>query len=166
MQFASKISWMIHILIFQIIWNLVEMCVQLFIALSAQLVMIWLSTYLQMGFLVLVLKWFPLLIQKNSMMHGFHKRFPLLPLSAYHAGLNSKSRSSVLDDWISSRTQVVVATVAFGYVLSFFHLFSSLLNSCVCVYLVFLSKWFAIYLLYISWLIFTEKSNSPQHDSR
>ncbi|XP_057768312.1 ATP-dependent DNA helicase Q-like 3 [Salvia miltiorrhiza] len=38
-----------------------------------------------------------------------------IPCSAYHAGLNSKVRSSVLDDWISSRTQVVVATVAFGY---------------------------------------------------
>ncbi|CAA0840486.1 ATP-dependent DNA helicase Q-like 3 [Striga hermonthica] len=36
--------------------------------------------------------------------------------AAYHAGLNSKLRSSVLDDWISSKTQVVVATVAFGYV--------------------------------------------------
>ncbi|GFP99008.1 ATP-dependent DNA helicase q-like 3 [Phtheirospermum japonicum] len=35
--------------------------------------------------------------------------------AAYHAGLNSKLRSSVLDDWISSKTQVVVATVAFGY---------------------------------------------------
>lgn len=34
--------------------------------------------------------------------------------AAYHAGLNSKVRSSVLDDWLSSRTQVVVATVAFG----------------------------------------------------
>ncbi|KAL6585847.1 hypothetical protein OROMI_002491 [Orobanche minor] len=34
--------------------------------------------------------------------------------AAYHAGLNSKLRSSVLDDWISSKTQVVVATVAFG----------------------------------------------------
>ncbi|XP_010261815.1 PREDICTED: ATP-dependent DNA helicase Q-like 3 isoform X2 [Nelumbo nucifera] len=34
--------------------------------------------------------------------------------AAYHAGLNSKLRSSVLDDWISSRIQVVVATVAFG----------------------------------------------------
>ncbi|KAK6151928.1 hypothetical protein DH2020_014563 [Rehmannia glutinosa] len=31
------------------------------------------------------------------------------------AGLNSKLRSSVLDNWISSKTQVVVATVAFGY---------------------------------------------------
>ncbi|KAL6496543.1 hypothetical protein OROGR_029801 [Orobanche gracilis] len=37
--------------------------------------------------------------------------------AAYHAGLNSKLRSSVLDDWISSKTQVVVATVAFGAVL-------------------------------------------------
>ncbi|KAG8367262.1 hypothetical protein BUALT_Bualt16G0054200 [Buddleja alternifolia] len=35
--------------------------------------------------------------------------------AAYHAGLNSKLRSSVLDNWISSKTQVVVATVAFGY---------------------------------------------------
>ncbi|KAM0912173.1 hypothetical protein ACQ4PT_012885 [Festuca glaucescens] len=35
--------------------------------------------------------------------------------AAYHAGLNSKVRSAVLDDWLSSRTQVVVATVAFGY---------------------------------------------------
>ncbi|KAE9464593.1 hypothetical protein C3L33_03508, partial [Rhododendron williamsianum] len=30
------------------------------------------------------------------------------------AGLNNKLRSSVLDDWISSKKQVVVATVAFG----------------------------------------------------
>nr|GMC92685.1 ATP-dependent DNA helicase Q-like 3 isoform X1 [Ipomoea batatas] len=35
--------------------------------------------------------------------------------AAYHAGLNNKLRTSVLDDWISSKTQVVVATVAFGY---------------------------------------------------
>ncbi|KMS95794.1 hypothetical protein BVRB_004930 [Beta vulgaris subsp. vulgaris] len=35
--------------------------------------------------------------------------------AAYHAGLNNKLRSSVLDDWVSSRIQVVVATVAFGY---------------------------------------------------
>ncbi|TVU28898.1 hypothetical protein EJB05_20436, partial [Eragrostis curvula] len=34
--------------------------------------------------------------------------------AAYHAGLNNKVRSAVLDDWLSSRTQVVVATVAFG----------------------------------------------------
>ncbi|XP_072953771.1 ATP-dependent DNA helicase Q-like 3 [Typha angustifolia] len=34
--------------------------------------------------------------------------------AAYHAGLNSKLRSAVLDDWLSSRIQVVVATVAFG----------------------------------------------------
>nr|XP_027068272.1 ATP-dependent DNA helicase Q-like 3 isoform X1 [Coffea arabica] len=34
--------------------------------------------------------------------------------AAYHAGLNSKLRSSILDDWISAKTQVVVATVAFG----------------------------------------------------
>lgn len=42
-----------------------------------------------------------------------HDRF--FPFSAYHAGLNNKVRSSVLDDWISSKIQVVVATVAFGY---------------------------------------------------
>ncbi|GAA0165817.1 DNA helicase [Lithospermum erythrorhizon] len=35
--------------------------------------------------------------------------------TAYHAGLKTKLRSSVLDDWISSKTQVIVATVAFGY---------------------------------------------------
>lgn len=35
--------------------------------------------------------------------------------AAYHAGLNNKVRTSVLDGWISSRIQVVVATVAFGY---------------------------------------------------
>ncbi|KAB2633971.1 ATP-dependent DNA helicase Q-like 3 [Pyrus ussuriensis x Pyrus communis] len=35
--------------------------------------------------------------------------------AAYHAGLNDKLRSSVLDNWISSKIQVVAATVAFGY---------------------------------------------------
>ncbi|KAK6151923.1 hypothetical protein DH2020_014558 [Rehmannia glutinosa] len=39
------------------------------------------------------------------------------------AGLNSKLRSSVLDNWISSKTQVVVATVAFGYLLLLAQLF-------------------------------------------
>nr|GEV11094.1 ATP-dependent DNA helicase Q-like 3 isoform X1 [Tanacetum cinerariifolium] len=34
--------------------------------------------------------------------------------TAYHAGLDNKLRTSVLDDWISAKTQVVVATVAFG----------------------------------------------------
>ncbi|XP_057969237.1 ATP-dependent DNA helicase Q-like 3 [Malania oleifera] len=34
--------------------------------------------------------------------------------AAYHAGLNNKMRSLVLDNWISSKIQVVVATVAFG----------------------------------------------------
>ncbi|XP_023635447.1 ATP-dependent DNA helicase Q-like 3 [Capsella rubella] len=34
--------------------------------------------------------------------------------TAYHAGLNSKLRSTVLDDWLSSKKQVIVATVAFG----------------------------------------------------
>lgn len=34
--------------------------------------------------------------------------------AAYHAGLNSKMRSTVLDDWLSSKKQIIVATVAFG----------------------------------------------------
>lgn len=34
--------------------------------------------------------------------------------AAYHAGLDNKMRTSVLDDWISAKIQVVVATVAFG----------------------------------------------------
>lgn len=34
--------------------------------------------------------------------------------AAYHAGLKNKLRSSVLDEWISAKIQVVVATVAFG----------------------------------------------------
>uniref|UniRef100_A0A0A0LES3 ATP-dependent DNA helicase n=2 Tax=Cucumis sativus TaxID=3659 RepID=A0A0A0LES3_CUCSA len=34
--------------------------------------------------------------------------------AAYHAGLKNELRKSVLEDWISSRIQVVVATVAFG----------------------------------------------------
>ncbi|BAT80034.1 hypothetical protein VIGAN_02299400 [Vigna angularis var. angularis] len=34
--------------------------------------------------------------------------------AAYHAGLNNKMRTSVLDDWISSKIKVIVATVAFG----------------------------------------------------
>lgn len=33
---------------------------------------------------------------------------------AYHAGLNDKLRTSVLENWLSSKIQVVVATVAFG----------------------------------------------------
>ncbi|KAI3919349.1 hypothetical protein MKX01_038819 [Papaver californicum] len=33
--------------------------------------------------------------------------------AAYHAGLNSEERSAVLDNWLTSRVQVVVATVAF-----------------------------------------------------
>ncbi|XP_020090224.1 ATP-dependent DNA helicase Q-like 3 isoform X5 [Ananas comosus] len=37
-----------------------------------------------------------------------------IPSAAYHAGLNSKMRTTVLEDWLSSRIQVVVATVAFG----------------------------------------------------
>ncbi|XP_042384108.1 ATP-dependent DNA helicase Q-like 3 isoform X2 [Zingiber officinale] len=34
--------------------------------------------------------------------------------AVYHAGLSSKLRTSVLGDWLSSKVQVVVATVAFG----------------------------------------------------
>ncbi|XP_078157669.1 DEAD/DEAH box RNA helicase family protein [Carex rostrata] len=34
--------------------------------------------------------------------------------AAYHAGLNSKMRTTVLEDWLSCKIQVVVATVAFG----------------------------------------------------
>ncbi|KAJ0981107.1 hypothetical protein J5N97_009362 [Dioscorea zingiberensis] len=34
--------------------------------------------------------------------------------AAYHAGLNNKLRTTVLDDWLSTKIQVVVATVAFG----------------------------------------------------
>ncbi|XP_038889797.1 ATP-dependent DNA helicase Q-like 3 isoform X2 [Benincasa hispida] len=34
--------------------------------------------------------------------------------AAYHAGLKNELRKSVLEDWISSKIQVVVATVAFG----------------------------------------------------
>ncbi|KAJ4714104.1 ATP-dependent DNA helicase [Melia azedarach] len=37
--------------------------------------------------------------------------------AAYHAGLKDKIRSSVLDNWIASKIQVVVATVAFGFIL-------------------------------------------------
>lgn len=48
--------------------------------------------------------------------HNIHN---ILVFPAYHAGLNNKMRTSVLDDWISSKTKVVVATVAFGYVFPF-----------------------------------------------
>lgn len=110
------------------------MFVQLFIALSAQLVMIWQSTYLQKEFLVLVFELFSYLVLEVHPCRIFLNEFTFLPLSAYHAGLNSKVRSSVLDDWISSRTQVVVATVAFGYALLSFHSFFLLTFSfCVCV---------------------------------
>lgn len=43
----------------------------------------------------------------------------IIASSAYHAGLNNKLRTSVLDNWISSKIQVVVATVAFGLVFHF-----------------------------------------------
>lgn len=38
----------------------------------------------------------------------------LLIFAAYHAGLNSEQRSTVLENWLTSKVQVVVATVAFG----------------------------------------------------
>ncbi|XP_031500242.1 ATP-dependent DNA helicase Q-like 3 [Nymphaea colorata] len=38
---------------------------------------------------------------------GFH-------CGAYHAGLSDKVRTRVLEDWVSSRIQIVIATVAFG----------------------------------------------------
>lgn len=57
-------------------------------------------------FTICVFWWFPVILKVFAV------------LSAYHAGLNSKLRSTVLDDWISRKTQVVVATVAFGYGLS------------------------------------------------
>lgn len=41
-------------------------------------------------------------------------------LLAYHAGLNNKTRTAVLDSWISYKVQVVVATVAFGYVVWYY----------------------------------------------
>ena len=61
--------------------------------------------------------------------------------SAYHAGLNNKVRTSVLDNWISSKIQVVVATVAFGY--------DCLLNSTVMVLIVklHLTKFILIWVL-------------------
>lgn len=63
-------------------------------------------------------KWMFLLIPSNLSCLNVYSLTCFLVfvvLSAYHAGLNNKLRSSVLDDWITSKTQVVVATVAFGY---------------------------------------------------
>ncbi|PIA30257.1 hypothetical protein AQUCO_05700156v1 [Aquilegia coerulea] len=45
---------------------------------------------------------------------SFHLKKNGISCAAYHAGLNNKLRSSVLNDWLCSRIQVVVATVAFG----------------------------------------------------
>lgn len=55
--------------------------------------------------------------------------------SAYHAGLNNKLWTSVLDDWISAKTQVVVATVAFGMVCNFFN--NIILHLCLFEYIYF-----------------------------
>lgn len=83
------------------------------------------------------------LFLKYHLRRIFPNEFLYPPLPAYHAGLNSNVRSSVLDDWISSRTQVVVATVAFGYaLLTFFLPFFFTFYMCVFG---FLSKLFVIY---------------------
>ncbi|CBI27790.3 unnamed protein product, partial [Vitis vinifera] len=47
--------------------------------------------------------------------------------AAYHAGLNNKLRSSVLDDWISSKIQVVINSWGFFFIFNFF-LFFALFN--------------------------------------
>lgn len=124
MQFDIKIFWMMPMLICPLYWNLVGMCVQLFTALNEQPAMTCLLIFPKMAFPVLVVKCSFLLlfprpgnfcswqVSNNIIICSF---FNPGAFSAYHAGLNNKLRSSVLDDWISSKIQVVVATVAFGY---------------------------------------------------
>lgn len=67
-----------------------------------------------------------------------------MSFTAYHAGLNNKLRSSVLDKWILSKIHVVVATVAFGYILLFlactlfflicpFHIFETNIFAKFCI---------------------------------
>jgi len=79
--------------------------------------------YPKVAFHVLVLLhiFLPLLI--DCLHLSVHIVYFILGLPAYHAGLNNKMRTSVLDDWISSKIKVVVATVAFGYVFSFLCLY-------------------------------------------
>jgi len=95
------------------------MSVELSIAWKDQLVMLWLPTCRVMVYPVLVTESHsPLLCFSSpiTLMMPFGSCIHLFVLAlAYHAGLNNKLRSSVLDDWISSKIQVVVATVAFGY---------------------------------------------------
>lgn len=70
----------------------------------------------KVAFLVLVTFYVFLMYFQNDLL-----LFILFPFfSAYHAGLNNTKRTSVLDDWISSKIKVVVATVAFGYVSPFY----------------------------------------------
>ena len=95
--------------------NLREMFVLLFTALNVQHAMNCLLIYQTRGFLVLV-SCCPLLSAILELCHftfAYVSCFSSPP--AYHAGLNDKLRSSVLENWISSKIQVVVATVAFGY---------------------------------------------------
>lgn len=37
-----------------------------------------------------------------------------LPAAAYHGGLSNEERKKILDDWLTDKTQVMVATTAFG----------------------------------------------------
>lgn len=115
MQLDTKISWMMSMQIYLSYSSPVAMFVELFTALSVLVVMNCLLIYQKMASLLLVIYWnfiFPvffLVIDWSKYVSCFWWFF-----EAYHAGLNNKLRSSVLDDWISSKIQVVVATVAFG----------------------------------------------------
>lgn len=53
---------------------------------------------------------------------------------AYHAGLNDKLRSSVLENWISSKIQVVAATVAFGYDHIYIYIYNLMLKSLLFIF--------------------------------
>lgn len=46
-------------------------------------------------------------------------------------------RTSVLHDWISSKTKVVVATVAFGYVFLLWFVLSDMVNFLILLYKIF-----------------------------
>lgn len=89
----------------------------LFTALSVQHVMIFQLIYPKMPFPVLVIIsfFFSLPFQVGSQQPSIEiVPIFLVATLAYHAGLNNKLRTSVLDDWLSSKIQVVIATVAFG----------------------------------------------------
>lgn len=91
---------------------LVEMSVQLFTVLNVQRVMTCLLIYSEMAFPVQV----NICLGPSIVYDRFDiTRSDVFSISAYHAGLNDKLRSSVLENWISCKIQVVVATVAFGY---------------------------------------------------